>query len=191
MKPSKVNVDAKNNSFWKQIGMIVIGTTISLLLTIAAAKITDNIQRVKDRRLSAMMVMSNIEIFASNLNEHATVLEQIDSVATWLLSKPVEVGFMGLKLHYPLHVVAHAVELHGHAEKVELVQASHIAVEGFFRAWLQTLAHQLVVDTCGAFADDLLEGVRFLATEHQHVLANKLVHLVVAALVAHIDVHVV
>lgn len=69
MKPPKVNVDAKNNSFWKQIGMIVIGTTISLLLTIAAAKITDNIQRVKDRRLSAMMVMSNIEIFASNLNE--------------------------------------------------------------------------------------------------------------------------
>lgn len=37
MKPPKVNVDAKGNSFWKQIGMIVIGTTISLLLTIAAA----------------------------------------------------------------------------------------------------------------------------------------------------------
>ena len=52
MKPPKVNVDAKGNSFWKQIGMIVIGTTISLLLTIAAEKsqTTFNASRTADCR---------------------------------------------------------------------------------------------------------------------------------------------
>ena len=52
MKPPKVNVDAKGNSFWKQIGMIVIGTTISLLLTIAAEKSqkTFNASRTADCR---------------------------------------------------------------------------------------------------------------------------------------------
>lgn len=49
--------------------MIVIGTTISLVLTIVAAKLMEVNQRAKDRRLSAMMVMSNIEVFARNAEE--------------------------------------------------------------------------------------------------------------------------
>ncbi len=37
--------------FWKQIGMIIIGTTISLIFTLVAARITDSVQRAKDRKL--------------------------------------------------------------------------------------------------------------------------------------------
>lgn len=89
IRPPKVNVDARKN-FWKQIGMIVIGTTISLLLTITAATLMEKHQRAKDRKLSAMMVLSNIEMFSRMLDEHAEVMASTDSVATWLLSKPIE-----------------------------------------------------------------------------------------------------
>ncbi len=89
ISPPKVNVDARKN-FWKQIGMIVIGTTISLLLTITAAQLMEKHQRAKDRKLSAMMVLSNIEMFSRMLDEHAEVVASTDSVATWLLSKPIE-----------------------------------------------------------------------------------------------------
>lgn len=90
LKPPKINLNAKNSGFWKQIGMIIIGTTISLVFTIVAAKMMESRQRAKDRRLSAMMVMSNIESFARNLEEISTYMATADSISTWLLSKPVE-----------------------------------------------------------------------------------------------------
>lgn len=89
-KPPRVNVDTKGGRFWKQIGMIVIGTTISLAFTLIAAQLTENHQRAKDRRLSAMMVMSNIEAFARLTDDYSAYLAPADSVATWLLSKPIE-----------------------------------------------------------------------------------------------------
>lgn len=89
IRPPKISVDARKN-FWKQIVMIIIGTTISLLLTITAAQLLERHQRAKDRKLSAMMVLSNIEIFARTLDDHAESLASTDSIAAWLMSKPVE-----------------------------------------------------------------------------------------------------
>ena len=90
ISPPKINMAAIKGSFWKQIGMIIIGTTISLLLTILAAQFMEHRYRVKDRRLSAMMVMSNIEVFSRNLEEIAGYMDLTDSTATWLHNKPVE-----------------------------------------------------------------------------------------------------
>ena len=90
VKPPRINLGDKKMGFWKQIGMIVLGTTISLILTLLTAKITDSIQRANDHRLSAMMVMSNIEKFARNLEEIANYMVSNDSTAAWLLSKEVE-----------------------------------------------------------------------------------------------------
>ncbi len=89
LRPPKVNVDSRRG-FWKQIVMIIVGTTISLAFTITAARVTEEIQRNKDRRLSAMMVMSNIESFARTLEARAERMAQADSLATWLLSKPLD-----------------------------------------------------------------------------------------------------
>ena len=89
IRPPKVSADAKKD-FWKQIGMIVVGATISLMLTILAAQMLETMQRAKDRKLSAMMVLSNIEMFSRALDEHAEIMASVDSVATWLLSKPLE-----------------------------------------------------------------------------------------------------
>lgn len=90
IRPPKVNVKTPKGSFWKQIGMIVIGTTISLVLTITAAQLMEHHQRAKDRKLSAMMVMSNIEKFARNMEEHEQYLCRLDSTAAWLLNTPAE-----------------------------------------------------------------------------------------------------
>ena len=90
IRPPKVRVSGKGKSFWSQIGMIIIGTTISLVFTIVAAQILENRQRAKDRRLSALMVMANIENFANNRLDGLKKLEKSDSICTWLLSVPVE-----------------------------------------------------------------------------------------------------
>lgn len=76
--------------FWKQIGMIIIGTTISLTFTVVAAKMTENHQRVKDRRLTSMMVISAISDYEQGLTGLSEMVARTDSVAQWLLNHPVE-----------------------------------------------------------------------------------------------------
>ncbi len=90
IKPPRINVSSLKGSFWKQLGMIILATTISLLLTIMATKLMEAHRRAKDRRLSAMMVMSNIEKFSRNLDEIASYMVSTDSATTRLLSTPVE-----------------------------------------------------------------------------------------------------
>ena len=90
INPPKINVSTLKGSFWKQLGMIILATTISLLLTILATKLMDAHRRAKDRRLSAMMVMSNIEKFSRNLDEIASYMAGTDSAAKRLLNIPVE-----------------------------------------------------------------------------------------------------
>ncbi|MBO7445811.1 MAG: hypothetical protein J6T86_05325 [Bacteroidales bacterium] len=90
IKPPRINVSSLKGSFWKQLGMIILATTISLLLTIMATKLMEAHHRAKDRRLSAMMVMSNIEKFSRNLDEIASYMVSTDSATTRLLSTPVE-----------------------------------------------------------------------------------------------------
>ncbi len=89
LRPPKISVDSRK-AFWKQIVMIIIGTTISLLLTIMAAQLVEQRQRAKDRRLSAMMVMSGIKEYEQGLEYLYELLGRTDTVAQWLLSRPVE-----------------------------------------------------------------------------------------------------
>lgn len=51
--------------------MIIIGTTISLVLTISASVALELNERANDRRLSALMVMGTIEDFANGIEEQA------------------------------------------------------------------------------------------------------------------------
>lgn len=90
IRPPKINVNSLKGSFWKQLGMIVLATTISLFFAIVTTHLLEKRHRAKDRRLSAMMVMSNIEKFSRNLEEIAVHIAPADSAVDWLLSKPVE-----------------------------------------------------------------------------------------------------
>ena len=80
----------KHAGFWKQIGMIIIGTTISLVLTIGASMVLELRERAKDRRLSALMVMGTIEDFANGIDEIVAQQQRCDSLCIWLLSVPVD-----------------------------------------------------------------------------------------------------
>ena len=84
-----MNTD-NNNGFWKQIGIIIIGTTISILLTIGSSQLLEMRQRAKDRRLTAMMVLNNIESSACQFENMSKQLAHFDTIGTWLLSRPVE-----------------------------------------------------------------------------------------------------
>ena len=91
IKPPRINpFKPKNASIWKWLGTIILGTTISLVLTIIAAQLLEKRQRAKDRRLSALMVMSNIESFAQDLDDYYEELGRADTVSAWLLSHSME-----------------------------------------------------------------------------------------------------
>ena len=70
--------------------MIIIGTTISLVLTIGASMALELRERANDRRLSALMVMGTIEDFANGIDEIVVQQQHCDSICAWLLSVPVD-----------------------------------------------------------------------------------------------------
>ena len=85
------NIELKKHvGFWKQIGMIIIGTTISLVLTIGASMALELNERANDRKLSALMVMGTIEDFANGIDEIVVQQQHCDSLCAWLLSVPVD-----------------------------------------------------------------------------------------------------
>ena len=89
-KTSKEEKKAKRNNFLNRIGAIVLGTTISLIVTITAAQILERNHRAKDRRLSALMVMSNIESYARILESAHEYMGRADTVSAWLLNLPLK-----------------------------------------------------------------------------------------------------
>lgn len=89
-KTLKEQKKAKRRNFTSQMGAIILGTTISLIVTIVAAQILERNHRAKDRRLSAMMVMSNIESYAQILESAYDYMEHADTVSAWLLNLPLE-----------------------------------------------------------------------------------------------------
>ena len=88
-KTLKEQKKAKRRNFTSQMGAIILGTTISLIVTIVAAQILERNHRAKDRRLSAMMVMSNIESYAQILESAYDFIEHADTVSAWLLNLPL------------------------------------------------------------------------------------------------------
>ena len=86
--PPEVKVNGNHGGFWKQFGMLVLGTTVSLVLTFGTAQLIEKSQRAKDRRLTAMMVMSNIESFAQQLDTAWIMAASADTATAWLLNIP-------------------------------------------------------------------------------------------------------
>ena len=67
-----------------------LATTLSIILTFGTANVVDHCQRIKDRKLSALMVMSNIEQFSGELDKLSKKVAHLDSAATWMLNLPAE-----------------------------------------------------------------------------------------------------
>ena len=87
--PKSARTWAKGSTM-KEMALTIIATTISIVLTFGTAALLERCQRNEDRKLSAMMVISNIEQFSRLLDGLAKDMAYRDSVATWLLSLPVD-----------------------------------------------------------------------------------------------------
>ena len=84
--PTKGN----GNSFWKNLLRTVLGITISIILTFGTNSLIQWNRKVKDRKMTAMMVLSNIENFARTLETRSTRMATNDSIAAWLLGMSYE-----------------------------------------------------------------------------------------------------
>jgi hypothetical protein len=69
----------------KDFVVAILATTVSIVLTFGTSKLIELSNQKKERRLTALMVMSSIESFARSLDESAAVWDRLDSVAVWLL----------------------------------------------------------------------------------------------------------
>lgn len=70
--------------------MAIIATTISIGLTFGTAALVDLHKRKENRKMTAMMVLSNIESFVRGMEEQCEALARKDTVSTWLLRIPLD-----------------------------------------------------------------------------------------------------
>lgn len=68
----------------------ILATTVSIVLTFGTGKLVEWNNQKKERKLTALMVMSSIELFARTLDESATGWDRMDSIAIWLLRLPID-----------------------------------------------------------------------------------------------------
>lgn len=85
-EPNKEN----GKSFWKNLFRTVLSITISIVLTFGTSALIQWRHLAKDRKMTAMMVMGNIESFAQQLDKNADYMKWNDTLATYLLSIPMD-----------------------------------------------------------------------------------------------------
>ena len=117
--PPDVQPVSSSGKFWKNLLYTVLGTTISIMLTFGTTAVIQQHRRAQERKLTALMVMGNIERFASNLENFSEKMSVRDTFATYLLSIPVDSLSLPkygdilddyLSLSYPLLVQDKSVE---------------------------------------------------------------------------------
>ena len=79
-----------DRQFWKSFIVAILATTVSIVLTFGVATIANQLKQKKERKMTAMMVLSNIESFCRNMEDNAHALARLDTLATWLLSLPYD-----------------------------------------------------------------------------------------------------
>lgn len=116
-----------DRDWWKDFVVAIIATTVSIVLTFGTASLVNRINQKKERRLTALMVMSNIESFARDLEETEKELATIDSVASWLLKLPIDdvVKLGHAPFDEPMAVVFGVPILH-HDRTAETIFSSNI-----------------------------------------------------------------
>ena len=86
------DVEIKNDddNHWKNLLRTILGTTISIILTFGTNGLIQQYRKAHDRKMTAMMVMSNIESFARTLDTRNERMAPNDSLAVWLLNMSYE-----------------------------------------------------------------------------------------------------
>ena len=58
-----------DRNWWKDFVVAILATTVSIVLTFGTSKLIEHNNQKKERRLTALMVMSSIESFARSIDE--------------------------------------------------------------------------------------------------------------------------
>ena len=82
--------EKKSRAWVKDLLVAFAATTLSIILTFGTTMVVNHVKQKKERKLTALMVMSSIEQFVRNLEYIEKDTGHRDSLATWLLSIPVE-----------------------------------------------------------------------------------------------------
>ena len=75
---------------WNNLFRTILGTSISIILTFGTSALIHQHNKAQDRKMTAMMVMSNIESFAQTLETRSKKMALNDSIAAWLLCMSYE-----------------------------------------------------------------------------------------------------
>jgi len=82
--------EKKPRTWVKDLLVAFAATTLSIILTFGTTMVVNHVKQKKERKLTALMVMSSIEQFVRDLEYIEKDTGHRDSIATWLLSIPVE-----------------------------------------------------------------------------------------------------
>ena len=85
MSPEK-----KSPTWLKDLLVAFAATTLSIILTFGTTAIVNHVRQKQERKLTALMVMGSIESFVRQLEDVEKDTAHRDSIATWLLSIPIE-----------------------------------------------------------------------------------------------------
>ena len=79
-----------DRSWWKDLTVAIIATTLSIILTFGTASLVDLHKRKENRKMTAMMVLSNVESFVRGMEIQVEDLARKDTISTWLLNIPLD-----------------------------------------------------------------------------------------------------
>ena len=118
----------EKKSWLKDLLVAFAATTLSIILTFGTTTIVNRVRQKQERKLTALMVLSSIEKFTRDLEDYVEKdLAYRDSIATWLLSLPVEkIARMD---HGPIDdalAVIGSVAMVNHDRTAETIFSSHI-----------------------------------------------------------------
>ena len=83
-------MSTEKKSWVKDLLVAFAATTLSIILTFGTTGVINRVKQKQERKLTALMVMGSIEVFARDLEQLEEFTAQHDSVATWLLNLPIE-----------------------------------------------------------------------------------------------------
>ncbi len=90
-KREKSPVEKRRVAPWvKDLLVAFAATTLSIILTFGTTAVVNRVRQKQERKLTALMVMSSIEQFVRDLETIEKQYAYSDSIATWLLSLPIE-----------------------------------------------------------------------------------------------------
>ena len=79
-----------DRGWWKDLTVAIIATTLSIILTFGTASLVDLHKRKENRKMTAMMVLSNVESFVRGMEIQVEDLARKDTISTWLLNIPLD-----------------------------------------------------------------------------------------------------